>query len=264
MIIGFTGFTVDSFGRTAVMGAGKDIVSDIISDKFKYSKIALADPLKRIASKIWGFDYDQLWGPSDLRNKPDDTKPSDRILVKKHDFIDSVLESMDSYKFSFNDLNKLYNDYNDVFMSSEFLNTYPFLIPRICLQKLGTEVFRKFNDTIWADYTVSVAEELLQFKHSYSSQFGIFRHSRKDIKGIVISDIRFINELTRIQELGGKVIRIKRRVPEISGTYSHESELQITSIPDSRFNAILNNDGSILDIESKVKTLLAELAVSYQ
>jgi hypothetical protein len=67
----------------------------------------------------------------------------------------------------------------------------PTLTPRWVLQYWGTEVCRKgFHDDIW----IASLENKL-------------RNSKDDI---VISDVRFPNEITAIHNAGGKVIRVKR------------------------------------------------------
>jgi hypothetical protein len=67
----------------------------------------------------------------------------------------------------------------------------PTLTPRWVLQHWGTEVCRQgFHDDIW----IASLENRL-------------RNSKDDI---VISDVRFPNEITAIKNAGGKVIRVKR------------------------------------------------------
>lgn len=64
--------------------------------------------------------------------------------------------------------------------------------PRSLLQELGTEVFRNnFCQTVWIDH----------FKQKYEG---------KEACDIVISDVRFGNEMRAIGDLGGVLIRIKR------------------------------------------------------
>jgi len=67
----------------------------------------------------------------------------------------------------------------------------PHLTPRWVLQYWGTEVLRNhFHDDIWI---ASVENKL-----------------RKTTDNIVISDVRFTNEIDAIHRAGGKVIRVKR------------------------------------------------------
>jgi len=67
----------------------------------------------------------------------------------------------------------------------------PNLTPRMVLQFMGTDVCRNnFHQDIWI---ASVENRLL---HSHTN--------------IVLSDVRFINELKSIKNIGGTIIRIKR------------------------------------------------------
>lgn len=67
----------------------------------------------------------------------------------------------------------------------------PHLTPRWVLQHWGTEVLRKgFHDDIWV---ASVSNKL-----------------RRTNDSIVITDVRFVNEITALREQGGICVRVKR------------------------------------------------------
>jgi hypothetical protein len=58
-------------GVTGQAGVGKDTFAEYMVKKHNFVRIALADPMKRIARQVWDFSPKQLWGPSEERNKPD-------------------------------------------------------------------------------------------------------------------------------------------------------------------------------------------------
>lgn len=58
-------------GISGVAGSGKDTVANILVERFKFVKVSLADPLKRICRDVFDFTDEQLWGPSECRNAPD-------------------------------------------------------------------------------------------------------------------------------------------------------------------------------------------------
>ncbi len=60
---------------TGNMGVGKDTMADYIVQKYGFVKISMADPFKRIAKEIYEFSDEQLWGPSEARNKDDTRYP---------------------------------------------------------------------------------------------------------------------------------------------------------------------------------------------
>jgi hypothetical protein len=58
-------------GLSGRAGAGKDTAADILIKQFGFVKISLADEMKRICARIYGWGQDRLWGPSERRNLPD-------------------------------------------------------------------------------------------------------------------------------------------------------------------------------------------------
>lgn len=135
----------------------------------------------------------------------------------------------------------------------------PHLTPRWVLQYWGTEVCRKnFHDNIWIN---SVEHKLANISDN-----------------VVISDVRFPNEIRSIKDSGGMVIRTHRGSdPEwyhaaeivnkgptknlswasnraVMDKYNvHASE---TAWIGTEFDAILNNDGTIDDLYSQINQLL--------
>lgn len=67
----------------------------------------------------------------------------------------------------------------------------------------------------------------------------------------VVTDVRFVNEANAIRGLGGFIWRVNR--PGIHAVNSHISEHQMSAYD---FDAIIDNDGSLPDLESKIKTEL--------
>lgn len=55
-------------GISAPAKAGKDTAASYLCKNYGMTSIAFADPIKRAVMDWYGFSYDSLWGPSDLRN----------------------------------------------------------------------------------------------------------------------------------------------------------------------------------------------------
>lgn len=72
---------------------------------------------------------------------------------------------------------------------------------------------------------------------------------------VVYSDVRFTNEFDAIKNLGGKVIRINRPGRMAQG---HVSETELLSIPDEDWDAVIDNNGQIIDLEQKVVELVRD------
>ena len=65
MIVGLVGFA----------GVGKDTLADILVRDHGFVKMSIADPLKRAAMDIFDFTHGQLWGQSKRREEPDNRYP---------------------------------------------------------------------------------------------------------------------------------------------------------------------------------------------
>ena len=129
----------------------------------------------------------------------------------------------------------------------------PTLTPRWVLQYWGTEVCRKtFHDDIWI---ASLENKLRQSQDS-----------------IVVSDVRFPNEIKAIKNLGGKIIWVQRgqlpdwyddAVEANKGSNKAISEMKIKNIHASEwawvgtdFDHILSNNTTIDDLYNSVKLII--------
>jgi len=136
----------------------------------------------------------------------------------------------------------------DVFWSEKF--GYEFT-PRLALQLMGTEAGRNvFHEDIWV----------------------ISLLNRAKGKDVVVTDVRFKNEIKYIQDNGGIVIRVKRgEEPEWyklaedanEGFYSAAKQMKEIGIHQSEwdwigceFNHVIENNGTIDELGNKVKDLL--------
>lgn len=85
------------------------------------------------------------------------------------------------------DVSRLWRERNDEYWSKQF--GYEFS-PRLALQKMGTEVGREcFHSDLWI---ISLFNRV------------------KNLKDVVITDVRFKNEIDYIRKNGGYVVRVKR------------------------------------------------------
>jgi len=228
MILGISGFS----------GTGKDIAADFLVKNHGFTKVALADPLKRVCKDVFDFSEEQLWGSSEKRNEPDKRYPRLHTWegpgIKCFCCGDSIRDESQCY-----------------------------LTPRYALQLLGTEWGRACYPDIWVEYGLRVAKDLLEYGEDfgYFPATGVFPRPRSSFggnphKGVVIPDVRFKNEIAAIKKAGGKVVRIKRTGYE-KPTWDHPSELEQTEVPDEEFDYILLNSGTISDLTGAVDTMVA-------
>ena len=198
--------------------SGKDTSADIIVNKYGFVKMSLADPLKRFCFEVFDFSEEQLWGASEHRNELDMRYP-----IK------------DGY-----------------------------LSPRIVLQQLGTEWGREMYPDIWVNYAIKVAKAL---NSAYENKDNLFYNGRDGLytefsgecpyKGVIISDCRFKNELAGVRNEGGILIRVKRKASGIDGELgNHVSEVEMEDVPDSFFDFVIENDGSLQDLNLKIEKIM--------
>ncbi len=206
-------------GVCGFIGSGKDTVADYLTNFHEFRRESFANSLKDAVAQVFGWDRTMLEGRTKQARE--------------------WREQVDPWW-------------------AQRLNM-PNLTPRWVLQYWGTEVCRRaFHDDIW----IASLENKL-------------RNSKDDV---VISDCRFPNEIKSIKDAGGIVIRVIRG-PEpgwyqdavnmnsgntnmnwmISKTKMeqlgiHASE---TAWVGTKFDAVLDNNGTIDDLFAQVKDLVS-------
>jgi hypothetical protein len=202
-------------GVCGFIGSGKDTIADYLVNFHEFRRESFANSLKDAVSKVFGWDRTMLEGRTKQARE--------------------WREQVDPW----------WADRLDM----------PELTPRWILQYWGTEVCRTgFHDDMW----IASLENKL----------------RNSTDNIVISDCRFPNEIKSIKSAGGIVVRVKRgpepdwyndAVDMNSGDRCvnwaiatrrmdlrkiHASE---TAWVGTKFDYVLNNDGSIDDLFAQVK-----------
>jgi hypothetical protein len=206
-------------GVCGFIGSGKDTIADYLTNFHGFRRESFANSLKDAVAQVFGWDRTMLEGRTKQARE--------------------WREQVDPWW-------------------AERLNM-PKLTPRWVLQYWGTEVCRRaFHDDIW----IAALENKL-------------RNSTDDI---VISDCRFPNEIKSIKSAGGIVIRVvrgpepewytdaadmnagdkgmnramaKHRMEKLG---IHASE---TAWVGTKFDAIMNNNGTIDDLFAQVQDLIS-------
>ena len=227
MIIGFCGQA----------GSGKDTSADFLVKNDLFVKVAFADPLKRICQEVYDFTDDQLWGPSSSRNAPDLRYP--RVKFENYPFMSP-------------------QDAADIVGPG----TPAYLTPRYALQQLGTEWGRNCFDNTWVDYALRIHDRLQKGDCYYDTKSGL-RFTTSMVswatpkKDVVISDVRFKNEIDAIKKAGGLVIKLLRGEGLEGAAGQHKSETELQGIPLESFDFILDNREWTLDqLESRLHNLV--------
>lgn len=137
-----------------------------------------------------------------------------------------------------------------------------YLTPRHALQSLGTEWGRNCYENVWVELAIRMAKRLDGSSIlRYSPTEGVIPACDLALpnKGVIITDCRFKNELDSLRAAGAKLVRIHRPGVEMP-PYAHSSETEQATIPDSFFDYVFRNDGSLEDLPTKCAIMLKELA----
>lgn len=117
--------------------------------------------------------------------------------------------------------------------------------PRTFLQKFGTEICRNNLETYIPN--INLDGETLWIK-----LFRIFYEKNKD-KDIVITDVRFLDELNVIKSCGGKIVKVNRDNLEKD---IHISEKDIDSYDNELIDYFVDNNYTFEDLFSQMDTFL--------
>lgn len=105
---------------------------------------------------------------------------------------------------------------------------------RVLLQNLGVAVREHLRSEAW----VTVGEDAIEHADA----------------PVVVTDVRFLNEINMIHRRGGKIIRVDR--PGVEAANAHVSEHEWQKVPP---DAVFHNDGTLDEIPEKARKFVAEL-----
>lgn len=242
-------------GISGLAGSGKDTVAEFLGRDFKFTSVALADPLKRIARDVYAFTDEQLWGPSANRNAPDKryARPHTWVLGPREGPREMTCACCDA------EADRWFVDNMLVVKEDSIAPCY--LTPRYALQKLGTEWGRDCSPDTWAALCVRTSKRLLERDRlRYDRKKGLYvvasSHGDEAVDvsptAVAIPDVRFRNEMRVIREAGGKLLRVKRPGAGLRGAAAnHPSEAEQAGIPDADFDLVLENTGTLEELRER-------------
>lgn len=260
---------INVVGICGTMGAGKDTAADCLVHKRGFVKISLADPMKRFANQIFEFPAENLWGESSLRSHllpmftHEDSfsgwaKAYENFEEQAYDWVKEVVP----------DEKMVDEAYASLIHWVDWLHyNHQHLTARVLLQTIGTEWGRGINEALWFNYFMDVTKHLLKLDdnltihYAYDPRLGLYQTNNDAvIPGVVVSDLRFVNEVTFVKDKGGVVLKLVRPGYENSpvqlGISGHKSETEQQLVNDYVFSAIIDNDGSKADLEQDICTVV--------
>ena len=251
--------TFDVIGFMGRSQSGKDMSGHYLAEKYGFVPVALADILKRFAKRVFPFDEKtHLWGASQYRNEK---VAVDWNLAKRN-----LLEHMDNWitslalttpeKASYHNVIRNWFDACENHASSGDISA------RIVLQLLGTEYGRSFKDSIWMDYFYEKVVATLKLNAQYHPWYGIAGGGVPN-KGVIITDLRFINELAGVKQNGGHVIRLirlsqegKQSGADTAGLPQHQSETELQAISLDKFDVVLKMAEGVEEAQARLDTMM--------
>jgi len=238
-------------GILGVAGAGKDTAAGFLVGHYGFARVALADPIKRLARDVFAFTDDQLWGPSEMRNAPDKRYPRDHSYA--------YLGDVDSDLYECACCGDRIVDWT---LEKVAGVGGCFLTPRYALQTLGTEWGRHCYSNVWIEYALRVAAKLAEGGYVYYGDTGLMGGGHGDSfppMNVVTPDLRFKNEVDTFRKAGAKLLRIVRPGAGLAGSAGrHASEAEQESIPDELFDAVIVNNGTLDDLALKVREFVEQ------
>jgi len=249
-------------GILGVAGSGKDTAGKLMVEQHGCYSMAFADALKVFCQWMFGWTAEQLWGPSSARNALDESLSL--YQCSACGYFSRALQDEIAESAPEDDI--LCPSCYEFTLASAWLTA---LSPRFALQHLGTEWARTLKQDAHIDFTLSrirsvqcagpTRDPLWSVLPTEVLQQRLIPALHHGNPSVFISDCRFKNEVERIQAEGGRVFRIVRDSCEdttTTGIAGHASEAEQLNIPDSSLDGIIDNNGTLTQLQTQLRTLL--------
>lgn len=274
---------------------GKDTACERLVQNHFGVQTGLADPAKRYVMDVYGFTYDQVFGPSESRNAGDPRIPKNVYLDFGAEPCSALTDppsgkgpgwhyiDLDDEDVATNSLTPALSKLGPGvsvgagFQRYFFQDNNPdfFLSPREVLQK-HCEQFNDFHINTWIrkglDLQVDLARvnyraEKWGWRYNYQKDKGLVPYPRTDewfnhSQPVVtcFSDFRHIHEFKMAREYDSQdrtvvLVRVKR--PGIvKPPFDHRSENEQTLVRDSAFDFVIDNDSSLQNLYLKIDRIV--------
>lgn len=227
--------------------SGKDTAGQMLLDAVPGGvRIAFADKLKQICGEMYGLS------DADMNTEKGKARPTElRCLTCP------LCGSVDTHEVKLE--REMKAECKSCGAVGEREAFKGFWTPRMILQYIGTEGFRRIDPNVWVKYALRKAAS-----HLAGNEVG-YTNDHPAASFVVITDCRFRSEMAGVVAAGGEIWRIRR--PETDGVSTglakHASETEMDGIPDAEFHRIIVNDGSLDDLRMKVTAALAQFLDSH-
>jgi dephospho-CoA kinase len=214
------------------MGSGKNetgkIIQDIVGPDVKLP--SFANKLKSLCMELYGLSRDDLYT---AEGKARESKLTCLVCP--------ACASMDCFEERVNGVVRaVCGKCTMVGERKGFAKKYT---NRMILQRVG-DTLRKIDPTVFARSAMREANGALANGASL----------------VVLTDCRFKSEVQAVREAGGQIWRMRRintGVADARVAY-HVSEIEMDSMTDDVFDAVVDNDGTVEDLRAKIAQLLTK------
>lgn len=245
-------------------GAGKDTAGAIIAKELGGVTMAFADPIKRFCMNALKLTERQLWG--DQKEKPIskaqlkalEPKPykgpvkllgPDAVGIQPWSYALSAAcdasfipprTEIGYVRYADDSMHRLRERGMREWWNS--LKAEKGLTPRRVMQHFGTEYVRQqLGEEFWTKTGLSATSKLLRGGFNYSPKHGLIETAGARQNVVVLTDVRFRNEVLAVQRAGGRVYRIERHGGSRTALKGHASEVEQASVPQFWLNGTLIN-----------------------
>ena len=201
-------------GVCGFMGSGKDTLGDYLIERYGYQKASFAGPLKETLKRIFDFTDEQVYG-------------------KHKEIPDTRYRFTGKCVLCGTKMNWNASSGAGVCPNDGWAYEHEHVTPRLAMQTLGTEWGRRLYDNIWVDACMNDVRSRGQ-------------------DNVVITDVRFRNEVQAVQDAGGLVIRLRRG--ELSS--DHASEAELAGMEDKEFDLVVDNQGTLEDFYAQIEAFM--------
>lgn len=224
-------------------GSGKNTIGTKLQEDWDYYPVSFAHVIKVMGKLAFPKISDELlWGPSKLREQEIEAYPLRGVSPSDGDPMH-------------------FNEGDNMWVATSWgdSGSYPkHLTARLVAQTLGSWG-RRLYEAVWVEALLDGIED-----PDWCKQVGYLPLVSGD-RPVVITDLRFWNELRAVQARGGKAVRLLRGFEEAKNEASseaskiHQSVREQFTIPHSKFDYVLSNTGPL---KTTLDTLVPEMVES--
>lgn len=240
------------------IGSGKDTAANFLVKK-GWVVAALADRIKQLAHKIFLFDEETLFGPSDKRNaidpRGDDPSYWFGVYFRAGQYAEELSALFGGAP------GPLPRNPIDVFreMLSTLKASPSTFSARRVLQLMGTEWGRALWDGVWVQALRRTIRKIDQGV-VYSRLKGLRNEQGEPPPGVVVTDCRFPNEGSELKSWGGQVYWIdsSKRSPRDTSLAIHKHASEPTRADfEGIVDGDIDNNGTLGELQDAMDYLAA-------